>query len=143
MSRPTPLALLIAAAIASVAVPGRAEAQRRPDTRVEAAPAAGRVPSGGERRIICRGAPIPAGFILVDDLRDRDSCGGENPAALNAYNVWAIERTEGRLKGTIMEVCAATPTPAGWTLVDVYRARERCGHPETIFTANVKRIRKN
>lgn len=96
-----------------------------------------------ERTIICRGAPIPTGWILVNDMRDPSSCGGENPATLNAYNVWSIERTEGRLSGTIIDACAGAQTPTGWTLVDVFRDRELCGHPEGPFVANVKRIRKN
>ena len=97
----------------------------------------------GQRNIVCRGAAVPSGWILVDDLRDTNSCGGDNPAALNAYNVWAIEKVTDRPSGSVIEVCASTPTPAGWTLVDVFRDKDRCGHPSELFAANVKRIRKN
>lgn len=143
MSHRSSPALVLLGALALLALPPRADAQRRPNARVEAPAAAGRAPGGGERRIVCRGAAIPAGYILVDDLRDRSSCGGENPAALNAYNIWAIEKTDGRPAGTVIEACAAAPTPPGWTVVDIYRSHERCGHPDGLFVANVKRIRKN
>lgn len=96
----------------------------------------------GERRIVCRGATIPAGWILVDDLRDRSMCSGENPTILRMYNVWAIERIDNRPVGTVIQVCAATPTPTGWELVDVFRDPASCGHPTEPFAANVKRIRR-
>jgi hypothetical protein len=96
----------------------------------------------GQRNIICRGGNIPAGWILVDDLRDPNSCGGSNPTVLNSYNVWAIEKYSDRPVGTVIEVCASAPTPPGWVLVDVYRNRDSCGHPAEPFTANVKRIRR-
>lgn len=96
----------------------------------------------GQRNIICRGGNIPAGWILVDDLRDPNSCGGSNPAVLNSYNVWAIEKYSDRPVGTVIEVCASAPTPPGWVLVDVYRNKDSCGHPPDLFTANVKRIRR-
>lgn len=95
-----------------------------------------------QRTIICRGAPIPSGWILANDMRDPSSCGGDNPAVLNAYNVWAIEKIEGRAPGTVIEVCASAPIPQGWVLVDVYRDRELCGHPDSPFVPNMKRIRK-
>jgi hypothetical protein len=96
----------------------------------------------GERQLICRGGSIPTGWILVDDVKDPKSCGGENPAVLNTFNVWAVEKFEGRPAGTQMDVCAATPTPKGWVLVDVYRDKTTCGHPADSWGANVKRIRK-
>jgi hypothetical protein len=96
----------------------------------------------GERQLICRGGTIPTGWILVDDVKDQKSCGGENPAVLNTFNVWAIEKFDGRPAGTLMDVCAASPTPKGWVLVDVYRDKTTCGHPQDNWGANVKRIRK-
>jgi len=95
-----------------------------------------------ERDIICRGAAIPDGWILVDDVRSADMCGGDNPAVLNLYNVWAIERYDVKPVGATMQVCANTPLPAGWVLEDVYRSKEHCGHPENPFQPNVKRIRR-
>ena len=97
----------------------------------------------GKRQIICRGAKIPAGWVLVDDLRDSGQCDGGNAAAVRQYNVWAVEQYEGRASGTVITVCAATATPEGWSMVDVYRNRELCGHPDELFGLNVKRIRKN
>lgn len=96
-----------------------------------------------QRQIICRGAVIPAGWILVDDLRDTTMCGGSNPAVVNSYNVWAIEKFDGAAAGTTITVCASAQTPAGWTLVDVYRDKTVCGHPDDLFATNVKVIRKN
>ena len=91
---------------------------------------------------ICRGAQIPAGWILVNDARDPTRCGGDNPAALSILNVWVIERIDTRRVNATMDVCAMAPTPDGWTLVDVYRRNDRCGRPSDAFTVNVKRIRR-
>lgn len=96
-----------------------------------------------QRQIICRGAVIPAGWILVDNLRDTSMCGGSNPQYVNAYNVWAIEKYDGAAPGTQLTVCAASPTPAGWTLVDIYRDKSVCGHPDDLFATNVKVIRRS
>ena len=97
----------------------------------------------GSRNLVCRGAAIPDGWILVDGVRDLESCSGDNPAVLRLYNVWVIERFADRPVGTEIEVCAAAPTPAGWEVVDLYRRREACGQPDDAFHVNVKRIRRN
>ncbi len=94
------------------------------------------------RQLICRGGSIPEGWVLVDDVRDPAQCEGSNPSALRLYNVWVIERYDDRMVGTIIDICAATPIPDGWALVDVYRAKELCGHPDAALTVNVKRIRR-
>lgn len=100
-------------------------------------------PSGDDsRQFICRGAPVPAGFIVTDDVRDRQMCGGSNPNTLNSYNVWVIERFDRLPVNGTLDVCAAAPIPAGWVLVDVYRRKDRCGHPDAVFDVNVKRIRR-
>jgi hypothetical protein len=134
-------ALATLAVGALLAAPVRA-AEAQKTTTVTATPKAGMDPKG-KRQIICRGAKIPAGWVLVDDLRDTEQCDGKNPAAVKIYNVWSIEQIEGKPSGTVIEICTTTPTPAGWALVDVFRDRDRCGHPEELFGANVKRIRKN
>ena len=95
-----------------------------------------------QRQIICRGATIPTGWILIDDLRDTSMCGGDNPRFVNMYNVWAIEKFDHLQPGAELTVCASAPTPAGWTLVDVYRDKSLCGHTEDLFATNVKVIRK-
>lgn len=130
------------AAAAALAVPVRAAHAQKSGTTVTAAPKSGN-DGKAKRQIICRGAKIPAGWVLVDDLRDTAQCDGTNPAAVKIYNVWTIEQIEGRASGSVIEICTTTPTPAGWALVDVFRDRERCGHPEELFGANVKKIRKN
>lgn len=96
----------------------------------------------GERKLICRGGSIDAGWILVDDVKDPKSCGGDNPAVLNTFNVWVLEKFEGRPVGTQMDVCALTPIPKGWVLVDIFRDKTTCGHPQDSWGANVKRIRR-
>jgi hypothetical protein len=95
-----------------------------------------------ERQIICRGAAIPTGWVLVDDLRDSSMCEGSNPAIVNAYNVWAIERYDNRPIGTMIEICAAAATPEGWVVVDLFRDRELCGHPDDLWAVNVKKVRR-
>ena len=94
------------------------------------------------RQLICRGGSIPDGWVLVDDVRDPAQCEGSNPTALRLYNVWVIERYDDRMVGTVIDICAATPIPEGWVLVDIYRAKELCGHPDAALTVNVKRIRR-
>ncbi len=136
------LSVVVVTATAALVVPARATLAQQKPTTVTGTSKAGMDPKG-KRQIICRGGKIPAGWALVDDLRDSNQCDGANPAAIKLYNVWAIEQIEGRASGSTIEVCTTAPTPAGWTLVDVYRDCERCGHPEELFGANVKRIRKN
>lgn len=119
---------------------GAAAAQGNPTQR---GPIRAEPPSGDDsRQYICRGAAVPAGFIVTDDIRDRQMCGGDNPTTLNAYNVWVIERYDRMPVNGTMDVCAAMPTPPGWVLVDVFRRKDRCGHPEGVFDVNVKRIRR-
>ena len=134
------LSVVVLAALVAGAGPATVDAQQ--PTKTVARGKSGSGPTG-KRQIVCRGAAIPKGWILVDDLRDSGQCDGHNRAAVRQYNVWAVEQYEGRSSGTVITVCAATPTPEGWSLVDVYRSRELCGHPDELFGLNVKRIRKN
>ena len=100
-------------------------------------------PTGDDsRQYICRGAAVPDGFIVTDDIRDKQMCGGNNPTTLNAFNVWVIERYDRKAVNSTMDVCAAMPTPPGWVVVDVFRRKDRCGHPDGMFDVNVKRIRR-
>ena len=133
-------AVLFLAALIVGAQPERADAQQ--SNKTTARTKAG-VRIDGKRMIACRGAAIPAGWILVDDLRDPSQCDGGNPAAVKLYNVWAVEQYVGRPAGSTLVVCASSPTPEGWSLVDVYRNKDLCGHPEELYALNVKRIRKN
>ena len=128
-------ALLVAATTAS--------AQATPPSRQPAQPIRAEAPTGDDsRQYVCRGATPPAGYIVTDDIRDRQMCGGSNPTTLNSYNVWVVERFDRLPVNATMDVCAASPTPPGWVLVDVYRRKDRCGHPDGMFEANVKRIRR-
>lgn len=132
---------LLGAAAALFIVAGTASSQAAQPSR----PAAIRseAPTGDDsRQYICRGATIPAGFIVTDDIRDRQLCGGNNTATLNAFNVWVIERFDRLPVNSTIDVCAAAPIPAGWVLVDIYRRKDRCGHPDGMFDVNVKRIRR-
>lgn len=141
MSLRRPLALVLIGLAFSITAPqAQAQGENRPrGATISKDPQAPR----RERTILCRGAEIPAGWVLVNDMRDPNSCGGDNPATLNAYNVWSVERVQGRAIGTVIDICAAAPTPAGWVIVDVYRDRDMCGHPDGLFVANVKRIRRS
>ena len=132
----------LAAAVLTGAPVRSASAQKPKATTVTASAKSGIDPKG-KRQIICRGAKIPAGWVLVDDLRDQAQCDGSNPASIKLYNVWSIEKVEGRASGTTLEICSSAQTPAGWSLVDMFRDNNRCGHPDELFAANVKRIRKS
>ena len=133
--------LLLGAAAALLLASESASAQATPPTGRP--PIRADAPSGDDsRQYICRGATPPDGFIVTDDIRDRQMCGGSNPTTLNSYNVWVIERYDRQPANATMDVCAASPTPEGWVLVDVFRRKDRCGHPDGMFDANVKRIRR-
>lgn len=137
----TRLAVAFLAALPATLVPARAALAQKPAT-VTATAKAGMDPKG-KRQIVCRGSRLPAGWVLVDDLRDSAQCDGTNPASIKLYNVWTIEKVEGRASGTVIDICTSSATPAGWTMVDVFRDKDRCGHPDELFAGNVKRIRKN
>jgi hypothetical protein len=128
------LALFLTAAVAS--------AQAVPPGKPSEPIRAGAPDGDDSRQYICRGATPPAGYIVTDDIRDRQMCGGANTSTLNSYNVWVVERYDRQPVNTTMDVCTASPTPAGWVLVDLFRRKDRCGHPDDMFQANVKRIRR-
>ncbi|GAC1694864.1 MAG: hypothetical protein NVS9B3_13060 [Gemmatimonadaceae bacterium] len=127
--------LAVAAAAALVSSATSSAAQSAPPTA--------RKPILRDRQLVCRGAQLPTGWIVVTDTRDPSMCTGDQSAAtVNSYNIWAIERYDDRPIGAVMEICASSPAPEGWQLVDVFRAHERCGHPDDVFAPNVKRIRR-
>ena len=127
---------LIAVILLLAVMSGRAVGQQRGVIVAEP-------PRGADTlQYICRGAAVPSGWLVTDAIRDRQLCSGDNPATLNAYNVWVIKRYDIRPAGFMMDVCANTPTPPGWVLVDVFRSKDVCGHPENPFVVNVKRIRR-
>ena len=133
----------IGAALAFLLTAATASAQATPPNRPPTQPIRAEAPTGDDsRQYVCRGATPPAGYIVTDDIRDRQMCGGTNPTTLNSYNVWVVERYDRLPVNSTMDVCAASPTPPGWVLVDVYRRKDRCGHPDGMFEANVKRIRR-
>ena len=133
----------IGAVVALLLTAATASAQSTPPSRPPAQAIRADAPTGDDsRQYVCRGStPLP-GYIVTDDIRDRQMCGGTNPTTLNSYNVWVVERYDRHPVNAVMDVCAASPTPPGWVLVDVYRRKDRCGHPDGMFEANVKRIRR-
>jgi hypothetical protein len=134
---------ILGAAIALLVTAVSASAQATPPGRQPPQPIRAEAPTGDDsRQYVCRGSTPPQGYIVTDDIRDRQMCGGSNPATLNTYNVWVVERYDRLPVNTTLDVCAASPTPPGWVLVDVYRRKDRCGHPDGMFEANVKRIRR-
>src|SRR5688500_4323324 len=133
----------IGAAVALLLTAATASAQATPPNRPPAQPIRAEAPTGDDsRQYVCRGSTPPAGYIVTDDIRDPQMCGGTNPTTLNSYNVWVVERYDRMPVNTTLDVCASSPTPKGWVLVDVYRRKDRCGHPDAMFEANVKRIRR-
>ncbi|GAC1477756.1 MAG: hypothetical protein NVS1B4_20880 [Gemmatimonadaceae bacterium] len=134
------LALAASAAVLSLAsvAPAQSVTGGSPSTTSTA-----RKPILRDRQLVCRGAQVPAGWVVVTDTRDPSMCTGDQSAAtVNSYNIWAIERFDDRPVGSVMEICASSPSPDGWQLVDVYRSHERCGHPDELFATNVKRIKR-
>ena len=139
--RVSSLAVAATAAVLFIAPAGRA--QSAPTAGASSAAPTAHKPILRDRQLVCRGAQLPAGWIVVTDTRDPSMCTGDQSATtVNSYNIWAIERYDDRPVGSVMEICASSPAPDGWQLVDIYRSRERCGHPDEPFAANVKRIRR-
>ena len=136
-------ALLASAIVLGALIPPRAVVAQATASSPSAKPQYPSSASRRERQLICRGATIPTGWVLVDDIRDTATCGGDNASVVRSSNVWVIERFDRVPVGGTADVCAGAPTPDGWTLVDVYRSKEVCGHPEEPFVANVKRIRRS
>lgn len=144
----TPLGSFILAGSLAAVLPVAADAQNQRVTtaRQQIIAAGSRLPGAANayanRLLICRGGSVPEGWVLVDDVRDPSQCDGRNPASVRLFNVWVIERFDDRMVGTVIDICAATPIPEGWVLVDIFRAKELCGHPDGPLVVNVKRIRK-
>jgi hypothetical protein len=135
--------LPLSAAVALAFTTSSASAQATPPGGSSTTPIRAEPPRGDDsRQFVCRGSAPPAGYIVTDDIRDRQMCGGTNPSTLNSYNVWVVERYDRLPVNATLDVCAASPTPPGWVLVDLYRRKDRCGHPDDMFEANVKRIRR-
>ena len=133
----------IGAVIALLVTAASASAQATPPTRQPPPPIRADPPTGDDsRQYVCRGSTPPTGYIVTDDIRDRQMCGGSNTTTLNSYNVWVVERYDRHPLNATMDVCASSPTPKGWVLEDVFRRKDRCGHPDDMFAANVKRIRR-
>ena len=88
---------------------------------------------------VCSGAPVPSGYIKVDDKWEGTSCG--SPSSITTYNVWVLYYYADHPVGWEMEVCSDAPTPRGW--VDAGRSWNgtKCGHP-TRDVDNVKTIRR-
>jgi hypothetical protein len=135
--------VLLASAIVLALAPTRVIAAQAPSPTTSAKPQTSAPTTRRERQLVCRGAAVPAGWALVDDTRDTSMCAGDNPSVARFFNIWVIERIDRVPVGGTVEVCAGAPTPDGWTLVDVYRSKEVCGHPDDPFVANVKRIRRS
>ena len=135
--------LLLGLTLALAPLPLAAQNSVRPtQASVERAAPRRQATLRAERTTVCRGALIPVGWILVDNMREPSMCDGGNPQALSLYNVWAIERFDNRPVGATIDVCAGTPTPDGWVLVDIYRDKDTCGHPTDPFQPNMKKIRR-
>lgn len=134
--------ILLASAMVLALVPPRALVAQAPTPTTSAKPQTAAPTTRRERQLVCRGATVPAGWALVDDTRDPSMCAGDNPSVARFFNIWVIERIDRVPVGGTVEMCAGAPTPAGWDLVDIYRSKEVCGHPDDPFVANVKRIRR-
>jgi hypothetical protein len=135
--------LLASAVLVGILAPTRAAVAQAPVPTTSAKPQASAPSTRRERQLVCRGAAIPAGWALVDDTRDPSMCAGDNPSVARFFNIWVIERIDRVPVGGSVEVCSGAPTPDGWLLVDVYRSKEVCGHPDDPFVVNVKRIRRS
>jgi len=61
---------------------------------------------------ICRGDPVPAGWVIANKTWNRNTCGSPHTAQVN---VWTIEKYDNLPVGTSLVVCASSRAyPDGW-----------------------------
>jgi hypothetical protein len=85
------------------------------------------------RQALCPGAPIPQGWIKVDQRWDPEACPGGD--------FWVIETFTNKAPGSAMVVCADQPTPGGWETLGIATSTGQCGGTGA-GGDNVKSIRR-
>ena len=78
------------------------------------------------RTTICKGTPLPAGFVAVNCLIDSSRCNGF--IGMTVSNVWVIERFTDRPIGTTLDICddLTNPIPSGWSVVSRFKSPTQC-----------------
>ena len=87
---------------------------------------------------ICATAPIPAGWIQVDDYWNPTICG--SPTMIYS-NVFTIEYHVDKPIGSVLNTCVSSLTPVGWVNIGEYWDPNHCGRPSFIVN-NRKQIEK-
>ena len=73
---------------------------------------------------ICRGDPVPAGWVIANKIWSRSTCG--SPATPQG-NVWVIEEYNNLPVGTPLTVCASSHVPTGWVPTSFHWNPSVCG----------------
>jgi hypothetical protein len=73
---------------------------------------------------ICRGDPVPAGWVIANKLWNRNTCGTPHTPQVN---VWTIEEYDNLPVGTPLNVCAASHYPSGWVTTGFQWNPSVCG----------------
>lgn len=60
---------------------------------------------------ICRGDPVPAGWVIANKTWSRSTCGSPRTPQVN---VWSIEEYDNLPVGTPLTICASSRVPNGW-----------------------------
>lgn len=100
------------------------------------------LPSNGlwEIKRHCPNAPLPTGWIKIDDEWSSTDCGSPPNYTLNR---WIIQRYDNLSTGTIIHVCAGSPVPIGWkVVVPPYFSSTGCGKPITPSIQNMMGIQR-
>ncbi len=113
---------------------------------VKAAPSPGPT---GDTQDLCRGAPVPAGWLTVDSRWDTERCpqsAGRSVAVTMSSdpgdNVLTIWRFDDKPVGTEKQVCEGSPTPPGGVATRHRWDPDHCRLGAGVHAANVKTIRR-
>ena len=82
---------------------------------------------GSTYTTICKGTPIPSGYLIVNDSWDPTTCG--KPSTNTTYNVQTIMKVSDYPLGAALRVCAGQTIPGNWKIVSTLWDGTSCGYP--------------
>jgi hypothetical protein len=88
---------------------------------------------------VCRGEPIPGGWIRTNDFWSKKGCG--SPADSRVDNWMTITDYAAARIGRSFTACAGD-VPEGWSVTATYWDKGRCGQPSKRTTENVMLLKR-
>lgn len=95
----------------------------------------------GGRAQICRGEPIPSGWVI--DNGTRDARCPSSPLDRRPSMYWIVDISDGPV-GNEINVCVYSDIPADWVVIERMRVPNRCfgAYPPSGGRPTMKKIRK-